>query len=279
MPHTINPFSVWTHAVLSHHPCEHLQDFLPAYPAALDQADDPPKVGNHARIEPVLGQGLICLLWLRTRRGFLRLCPLLIQIPLLDSPGLCAVVGGAAFRGTTLAVLLSATKGTAEIFSTRIPGIGEEEDAAVLATLQTPPQFGLSLKHKAQDAVVRSGEGACLPVTVPVWGKLEESLKLYCKKARFSLTMVISFCMPSSYPLGTHVSRGRTRAFSSGDSPSNCQATRPKRPAVNVSSENYRPDRPVDNAIVAAARKEGKLRIRRDSTPAPEPRSCPSRSR
>jgi hypothetical protein len=111
-------------------------------------------------------------------------------------------------------VRLFASEGTAEIFSLDVPGIREEQDGAVTATLQTPSEIGLCLKDRSKNAVVRAGEGTNLPLTVPVWSELETLLELYCKKPRVSLTILMSLFIPSSYPFGTAVSMGRAGAFS-----------------------------------------------------------------
>ena len=114
----------------------------------------------------------------------------------------------------TLPEYLPASEGTAEIVTRRVSRVGEEEDSAVVTTLETSPQSGFCLDCRAKDTEVRRGETACLPFTVPVQCEFEVALKLYCRKARFSLAVLKTLFTPSSYPLGTDVSMGRTWALS-----------------------------------------------------------------
>lgn len=219
MTHTVKHVAASCHAVLSHHPPQGLQDLLPAYPAALDQPGDHPKVGNHLRVKPLRAHGGKGrrLSYDRLRRGLRqgrRTAPPLVQGFLLDLACLGAVVGRTALRGSSRAVPLSASEGTAQIVTSRVPGVGEEEDVAVLASLQIPPEAGVCPNDRAKNTVVRPGETSSLPLSVPLCSEFEAPLELYCKKARASLMIGLSFlCIPLSYPLDTAVSIGRTGAF------------------------------------------------------------------
>jgi len=66
---------------------------------------------------------------------------------------------------------------------------------------------------RPQDDVVLEDEVAYRAPAVPPRRELEAPLDFYDKKASVSLTMLILFCMPSSYRSATNSSREMTRAF------------------------------------------------------------------
>ena len=106
-----------------------------------------------------------------------------------------------------------AAKGAAEIPTAPVPRVGEEEDPAVPAPLEARPQMGFGFQDGAQDEIILEDKPAHFALAVPAQPGLEVPLDFYDKKPRLSLTMLILFCMLSSYRLATTSSRGVARAF------------------------------------------------------------------
>jgi hypothetical protein len=110
-------------------------------------------------------------------------------------------------------MVLPTPKGTAEILAARVAGMSQEAYAAVatphgaVVQIRTIPQDGvqrqLILPNKRNDPVV----------LVPILAKREKFRDGYSKSDRFSVTMLIGFCISSSYSLDAKASRGRARIF------------------------------------------------------------------
>jgi hypothetical protein len=99
--------------------------------------------------------------------------------------------------------------------------IRDEEDPAVPAPSEIPPDIPLVAKDGPQDDVVDPDEPTYIPPAVPVPPvplRLGEApLDLYEKNARLSLMILILFFISlSSYQPATNSSRGRTRVFLTG---------------------------------------------------------------
>jgi len=114
----------------------------------------------------------------------------------LRLPFLGAVIGHAAARRALLAVRLSAAKGTAQVpalplVAAGIAGVGEEEDAAMLAAGQATSQVGMRSQRRPQDDIVFQDQAANLATAVPVRLKLKMALDPYGKKPRLSLMMLM----------------------------------------------------------------------------------------
>ena len=113
--------------------------------------------------------------------------------------------------GTLATVVLSAAKGAAKITAARAARMSEEANAAVATAhsavlpirmiVQDGIQRDLILTNKRKDAVV----------LVPILAKREDFRDGYRKTARFSVKMLICFCISSSYSLDAKTSRGRAR--------------------------------------------------------------------
>ena len=140
---------------------------------------------------------------------------------LLEVSFLGAVILLAALKRTPLTMRIFAPKSTTQIAAPGITRMGQEEDSAVSATGQASPQTRLGPQNGPQDEIVLQHDGAYFALAVPIPAELEMFLDSYGKKPRFSLIILISFSTSSSYPVDTHVSRGRTRIFSLGRSPAN----------------------------------------------------------
>lgn len=101
------------------------------------------------------------------------------------------VVCDTALRGTSLTVCLFAAKGTAQVLTAGVTWMGKEEDVAMLAALQAPPQVRMGSQDRPQYDIILKDEIADLVPVVPVRPKLKMPLDPYGKKPRFSMMMLI----------------------------------------------------------------------------------------
>jgi hypothetical protein len=86
---------------------------------------------------------------------------------------------------------LAATKGTTQppaLWQTAIAGMGEKENAAILATNQTAPQAGMGLQDDSDDPIVGQNKIARHSLAVPLRPILKMPRDLYSKKPSRSLT-------------------------------------------------------------------------------------------
>lgn len=122
----------------------------------------------------------------------------LVQVSLLPTPILAAVVGYTADDGLLLAVGFPAAKGTAQIparaagqiLAPGIARIGQKEDAAVPTARQAPSPVRLLAQERSQNLVVLQDARPDLRPAIPVPGKLKPRRDRYCKKAKLSLRML-----------------------------------------------------------------------------------------
>ena len=139
----------------------------------------------------------------------------LVEVLLLPTPILAAVVSHTAGGGLLHAVGVPAAKGTTQvpalaagqILAPGITWIGEKEDAAVTTAGQAPSPVRLLTQERSQSLVVLQDSWPDLPPAIPVPGKLKLRRDRYCKKAKLSLRMLTLQSMSSSYRIGTRVSR------------------------------------------------------------------------
>jgi hypothetical protein len=127
-----------------------------------------------------------------------------IELLFLDFAFGGLVIGGAPLRGALSAVGVAASKGTIDIVSSSIAKIGQKENAAVLASLQTWLQAGMLSDHATKLAHILSGYPSNLLLPIPVRFELKKRLQLDYKKAKFLLVWLIKLDIPSS---SFHVSR------------------------------------------------------------------------
>jgi len=106
-----------------------------------------------------------------------------------------------------------AAKGAAEILAARVAGMREEAYAAVT----TPHRAGLQIRTIAQDGIKRemilTNKRISGVVLVPIFAKRIKFRDGYSKITRFSVKMLIGFCIASSYSFDAKASRGRARFF------------------------------------------------------------------
>jgi hypothetical protein len=205
MPQNIFDFAAANDAVLSHCPCQHLQNLFGAHPPTLNQADRYPQIAKHCLANPER----------RQRQVFARL-RLLIDYCLRFSPASLsvqpllfgfsfrrAVVLYAAFGGSPFTMRVFAPKWTAKVFAAGITRMGEEEDSAMPAACQTPPQAWFGPQHGPEHKIVLQHRITDFFTTAPVRFELKKSLDFYYQKPSVSLMMLIGICMASSYTIGT----------------------------------------------------------------------------
>lgn len=110
-------------------------------------------------------------------------------------------------------MVLPAAELATEIPATRIAGMRQE----AYPTVATANRAVLQIRTIAQDGIQRvlilTNKRIGAAVLVPLLAKRENFRDRYDKIARFSVTMLIGFCMTSSYSLDAKASRGRARFF------------------------------------------------------------------
>lgn len=110
-------------------------------------------------------------------------------------------------------MVLAAAERAAEILAVRVTGMRQETYPAVA----TANCAVLQIRTIAQDGIERvlilTNKRIGVVVLVPVLAKRENFRDRYNKIARFSVKMLIGFCIPSSYSLDAKASRGRARIF------------------------------------------------------------------
>ena len=90
-------------------------------------------------------------------------------------------------------------------------GMSEKPNPAVNTVSHAPLQIGMGLQYRVERDLILPDKRTGAVLLVPIRAKREKSLDRYGKKARFSVTMRIDLCTPSSYPIDAHASRGRAR--------------------------------------------------------------------
>jgi hypothetical protein len=110
-------------------------------------------------------------------------------------------------------MVLSAAKGTAEIPTTRIAWIREEANPAVAAAHCAVLQIRNSPQGRIQRQLILTNKRTGAVVLMPILAKREDFRDGYQKIARFSVKILICFCISSSYSLDAKASRCRARIF------------------------------------------------------------------
>jgi hypothetical protein len=110
-------------------------------------------------------------------------------------------------------MVLSAAKGAAKITAARAARMSEEANAAVA----TAHGAVLPIRMIAQDGIQRdlilTNKRKNVVVLVPILAKRKNFRDGYYKTVKFSVKMLIRFCISSSYSLDVKTSRGRARIF------------------------------------------------------------------
>ena len=110
-------------------------------------------------------------------------------------------------------MVLSAAKGTAEIPTTRIAWMREEANPAVAAADCAVLQIRHSPQGRIQRQLILTNKRTGAVILMPILAKREDFRDGYKKIARFSVKILICFCISSSYSLDAKASRCRARIF------------------------------------------------------------------
>jgi len=108
-------------------------------------------------------------------------------------------------------MVLSAAKGTAKILPFRVAGMREEANPTVAALHGAALQIGTIPQGRVERQLILTNKRTGAVVLVPILAKREKFPDGYSKTARFSVKMLIVFCISSSYSLDDNASRGRAR--------------------------------------------------------------------
>lgn len=106
-----------------------------------------------------------------------------------------------------------AAKGAAEVLAARVARMGQEANPAVAAAYGTGGKIrGLS-QDRIESGLMLTNERISVVVLVPIFAKRIKFRDGYSKITRFSVKMLIGFCIASSYSFDAKASRGRARFF------------------------------------------------------------------
>ena len=95
----------------------------------------------------------------------------------------------------------------------RVSRMREEANPTVAAVDRTACQTRMIAQDGIQRQLILTNERIGAVVLMPIRAKRKEFPDGYDKNARFSVKMLIVFCMSSSYPLDAKSSSGGTRIF------------------------------------------------------------------
>ena len=121
-------------------------------------------------------------------------------------------------------MVLTATEGAEKIPPIRISRMGQEANATVAAGDRTACQTGMIAQDGIQRGLILTNKRTDAVVLMPIRTKREEFPDGYDKNAKFSVRMLIRFCMSSSYSLDANASRARAGIFH-GFTPKSEQST------------------------------------------------------
>ena len=115
--------------------------------------------------------------------------------------------------GLLATMVLPAAELAAEIQPARVAGMRKEANPAVAAAHRTVLQIRTIPQHGVQRDLILTNERLGAIVLVPILAKSKNFRDSYRKIIRFSVKMLIVWCISSSYPLDDNTSRGRARIF------------------------------------------------------------------
>jgi hypothetical protein len=118
-----------------------------------------------------------------------------------------------ALVGSLTTMLLTAAEGTAQVLTTCIARMGEETNPTVRAAYCAVRQIRTITQDGIQRELILTNKRTGAVVLVPILVKRENFRDGYDKIARFSVKMLIGFCISSSYSLEANASRCRARIF------------------------------------------------------------------
>jgi len=115
--------------------------------------------------------------------------------------------------GKVPAVMLPAAERAAQIPASPVPGISQKEYPAMFASRQAPSKVWLVLDDRPQTEVILQYKLPNPIIVIPSIAKFKTLTDFYGKFARFSLIILIVFCISSSYPIEANASTGGAGIF------------------------------------------------------------------
>ncbi len=109
--------------------------------------------------------------------------------------------------GSLTTMLLTATKGTAQVLTTCIARMSEEANPTVAAEYRAVRQIRTITQDGIQRELILTNKRTGAVVLVPILVKRENFRDGYDKIAKFSVKILICFCISSSYSLDAKASR------------------------------------------------------------------------
>jgi hypothetical protein len=134
-----------------------------------------------------------------------------VETFLLSSAGVGTIVLPTPLIGPLATMVLPTAKPAAKILPARVAGMREEAYPAVTAPYRAVPQIRTIPQDGVQRPLILTNKRKDPIVLVPILAKREKFRDGYSKTTRFSVTMLIGFCISSSYPLDAKASRGTAR--------------------------------------------------------------------
>jgi hypothetical protein len=119
----------------------------------------------------------------------------------------------ATLVGLLATLVPTATEFAEKILPIRIPRMRQEANSTVAAQDRTACQTGMIAQDGIQRKLILTNKRTDAVVLMPVLAKREKFPDGYDKNAKFSVRMLIRFCMSSSYSLDANASSGRARIF------------------------------------------------------------------
>jgi len=115
--------------------------------------------------------------------------------------------------GLLATTVLTATERTVEIPTIRVPRMRQKANSTVAAVDRTACQTGTIAQDGIERDLILTNKRTSAIVLMPIRPKRENFAGGYDKNARFSVKMLIVFCISSSYSLDANASRSRARIF------------------------------------------------------------------
>jgi hypothetical protein len=115
--------------------------------------------------------------------------------------------------GLAAAVVLAAPERATEILSMCVSRMSQEANPTMAAVDRTACQIGMIAQDGIQRQLILTNRRASAIVLMPIRAKRKKFPDGYDKNARFSVKMLIVFCMSSSYSFAAKAASGRARIF------------------------------------------------------------------
>lgn len=110
-------------------------------------------------------------------------------------------------------MMLTATEGTAQVLTTGIARMSKETNPTVAAANRAVRQIRTITQEGIQRELILTNKRTAAVILMPILVKRENLRDGYDKIAKFSVKILICFCISSSYSLDAKASRCRARIF------------------------------------------------------------------